>query len=150
MAVRADIVIELPNRRPILIVECKQAQDISSQKAVRWRRNLVAHGLDSEVPYFLLAFPTGLFLWRANSNLEAPPDFTAPAQILLKRFLGPIADQPGGPLEESIEIALSFWLAELAHGVRQPEALSEADQMLVRSGLLERIKGVRFGTQALS
>ena len=150
MALQVDIVIESPDRRRILIVECKRARDASSQQAVRWRRNFVAHGLDSEVPYFLLAFPTDLFLWRANANIEAPPDFTAPANGVLKRYLGPIADQPGGPLEESLEIAFSFWLSDLAHGVRQPDALSEADQMLVNSGLLEKIRGGVFKTQVLS
>lgn len=150
MALRVDIVIESPDRRRILVVECKRAQDTSSQHAVRWRRNFVAHGLDSEVPYFLLAFPTGLFLWRANANIEAPPDFTAPAQGVLKRYLGPIADQPDGPLEESLEIAVSTWLSNLAYGVRQPDARSEADQMLVTSGLLEKMRGGTFRTQVLS
>ena len=150
MALRADIVIESPDRRRILVVECKRAQDASKQQAVRWRRNFVAHGLDSEVPYFLLAFPTGLYLWRANANIEAPPDFTAPAQDVLKRYLGSIADQPGGPLEESLEIAFSTWLSDLAHGVRQPDALSEADQMLVTSGLFEKMKGGIFRAQVLS
>jgi hypothetical protein len=150
MALRAEIVIESPDRRRILVVECKRAQETSRQQAVRWRRNLVAHGLDSEVPYFLLAFPTGLFLWRANANIEAPPDFTAPAQGVLKWYLGPIADQPGGPLEESLEIAFAAWLSDLAHGVRQPDVLSEADQMLVTSGLLEKMKGGVFRAQVLS
>jgi hypothetical protein len=148
MAFRTDIVIESPDRRRILVVEC--TRNTSSQQAVRWRRNFVAHGLDSEVPYFLLAFPTSLFLWRANANIEAPPDFTAPAQGVLKRYLGSIADQPGGPLEESLEIAFSTWLSNLAHGVRQPDALSEADQMLVTSGLLETMRGGIFKTQVLS
>lgn len=150
MALQADIVIESPDRRRILVVECKRAQDTSRQHAVHWRRNFVAHGLDAEVPYFLLAFSSGLFLWRANENIEAPPDFTAPAQSVLKRYLGSIADQPGGPLEESLEIAFSTWLSDLAHGVRQPDALSEADQMLVTSGLLEEMRGGTLRTQVLS
>jgi hypothetical protein len=115
MATRAEIVIESRNRRPILVVECRRAHGSSSEYAVRWRR-----------------------------NLEALPDFTAPAQPMLKRYLGPIAERPGGPIEESLEYALYAWLSELAHGVRQPEALSEADQMLVTSGLLERMKGSTF------
>ena len=149
MAFQADIVIESPDRRRILIVECKRASDASREHAVRWRRNFVAHGLDSEIPYFLLVFPTGLFLWRANANVEAPPDFSAPARSVLQRYLGSIAEQPGGPLEESLEIAFSSWLNDLAHGVRQPDVHSEADQMLVASGLLERIRGGILGTQVL-
>jgi len=144
MAIRANIIIESTSWRPILIVVCRPTQDTSSQYATRFRRNLVAHGLDLDLPYFLLAFPTRLFLWRANANIEAPPDFTASTQAVLKRYMGRFADRPGGPCEESLEIALTVWLNYLANGFRQPEALSEADQMLVTSGLLEKIKGGRF------
>jgi len=150
MALRADIVVESPDQRRILVVECRRAQATSSEQAMRWRRNFVAHGLDSEVPYFLLALPTELFLWRANANITALPDFSAPATDVLKRYLGLIADQPGGPLEESLEIAFSSWLSDLAHGVRQPDAHSEAEQMLVSSGLLEIMRGGTVRTQVAS
>jgi hypothetical protein len=150
MTVRADIVIETPARRRILIVECRRVMQTSSTQAVRWRRNFVAHRLDAAVPYFLLAFPTELFLWRANLDVDAPPDFAVPAQPVLKRYRGPIADQPGGPLEESLEIAFSTWLSDLANGIRQPDAHSEADQMLVTSDLLAQIKNGVFRTQLAS
>jgi len=144
MAIRANIIIESTSWRPILIVVCRTTQDTSSQYATRFRQNLVAHGLDLDLPYFLLAFPTRLFLWRANANIEAPPDFTASTQAVLKPYMGRFADRPGGPCEESLEIALTVWLNYLANGFQKPEPLSEADQMLVTSGLLEKIKGGRF------
>jgi hypothetical protein len=147
MTVHADIVIETRDRRRVLVVECKRAKETSPSQAARWRRNYLAHGLDSAVPYFLLAFPTALFLWRANHDMHAVPDFTAPAKSVLKRYLGAIADQPDGPLEESLEIAFSTWLNDLAAGIRQPDIGSEADQMLVRSGLLAQIKDGIIRTQ---
>jgi hypothetical protein len=147
MAVQADIVVESPDERRVLIVECKRTKDVSNEQAARWRRNYVAHGLDAHVPYFLLAFSSGLFLWRANTNIDAPPDFTAPAKPVLKRYLGPIADQVDGPIEESLEIAFSTWLSDLASGIRKPDADSEADQMLVDSGLLAKIKNGKLRTQ---
>jgi len=110
MAIRANIIIESTSWRPILIVVCRTTQDTSSQYATRFRQNLVAHGLDLDLPYFLLAFPTRLFLWRANANIEAPPDFTASTQAVLKPYMGRFADRPGGPCEESLEIALTVWL----------------------------------------
>jgi hypothetical protein len=149
MAVQADIVIETSDGR-ILVVECKRVKETSNEQAARWRRNYLAHGLDSKVPYFLLAFSTGLFLWRANEDVDALPEFTAPAKPVLKRYLGPIADQPDGPIDESLEIAFSTWLSDLANGIRQPDVNSEADQMLVVSGLLERIKDGKLRTQVTS
>jgi len=145
MTFSADIIVESHYRRPILMVKCRGAQGTSNQYATRWRQNLIEHGLDPEVPYFLLAFPTRLFLWRANANIEAPPDFAAPAQDVLRRYLGPIADLPGGP-RQSLELVFHFWLDDLAQELRQPDPLSEAEQMLVTSGLLEKIKGGLFRT----
>jgi hypothetical protein len=149
MAVQADIVIETPDRRRVLVVECKRAKETSPSQAARWRRNYMAHGLDSSVPYFLLAFPTALFLWRANQDMNAEPDFTAPAKSILQRYLGAIAEQPDGPLEESLEIAFSTWLSDLANGIRKPDVSSEADQMLVQSGLLAQIKDGIVRTQVV-
>ena len=107
MTVQADIVIETSDRHLASVVECKRAKETSPSQAARWRRNYLAHGLDFNRSYFLLAFPTALFLWRANQDIDAAPDFTAPAKSVLKRYLGAIADQPDGPLEESLEIAFS-------------------------------------------
>ena len=147
MAVYADITIETRDRRRVLVVECKRGKETSPLKAAQWRRNYLAHGIHLDVPYFLLAFPTTFFLWRASRDANAAPDFTAPAKSVLSRYLGKIADRPDGPLEESLEIALSTWLNDLATGIRQPEPGSEADQMLVQSGLLAQIKDGVVRTQ---
>jgi hypothetical protein len=150
MAVQPDIVVETPDRRRVLVVECKRAKETSPSQAARWRRNYLVHGLDSGVPYFLLAFSTALFLWRENHDMNAEPDFTAPAKSILQRYLGAaIADRPGGPLEESLEIAFSTWLSDLANGIREPDVSSEADQMLVQSGLFAQIKDGVVRTQVV-
>lgn len=150
MRLEYDIVVEAPDRTRVLIVECKRAKESSDTDAVHWRRNLQAHGLNPNSEFFLLAFPTKLFLWRADRPPNASPDFSAPAKPVLKRYLGRVADQPGGPLPESLEIAFSSWLNDLASGVRQPDASSEPEQMVVQSGLLERIKGGRVRTQVVA
>jgi hypothetical protein len=64
--------------------------------------------------------------------------------------MGRVADQPQAPLHESLEIAFSTWLSDLANGIREPDASSEPEQMLVQSGLLQRIKGGRVRTQVVA
>lgn len=150
MRLEYDIVVEAPDRTRVLVVECKRAKESSDTDAVRWRRNLQVHGLNVDSEFFLLAFPTKLFLWKADRPPNASPDFSAPSKPVLKRYLGRVADQPGGPLPESLEIALSSWLNDLANGVREPDLASEPEQMIVESGVLDRIKGGRVRTQVVA
>jgi hypothetical protein len=150
MRLEYDIVVEAPDRTRVLVVECKRTKESSDVGATKWRRNLQVHGLNVDSEFFLLAFPTKLFLWKAGTPAHANPDFSAPSMPVLKRYLGRVADQPRAPLPESLEIAFSTWLSDLANGVRKPDASSEPERMLVQSGLLERIKGGRVRTQVVA
>src|SRR5579871_3176657 len=142
---RANIVIEsLRGRRRILVVLCRGLKTASSQQATEWRTNLIADGFELDTHHLLLGFPTGLFLWLPNTDSEAPPDFIVSAQSVLERYLSPRVEELGGPDNEDLEVVFSFWLMDLANGMREPDALSEADQMLVTSGLLEKIRNCVF------
>jgi hypothetical protein len=92
-----------------------------------------------------LAIPSRLFLWNTDGGKDAAPNFTADAQPVLRDYLGPIADQEGGPRGESLKLAIASWLGDLASKLRSPDK-SEADRMLVESGLLDKIKGGRVRT----
>jgi hypothetical protein len=142
-----DIVVDTPDRTRVLVVECKRMKDIPDVEAARWRRNFQMHGRDLGAAFFMLASPTQLFLWKADTALEAPPDFTAPAKPVLKRYLSHLADQPGGPLSESLQIAISSWLSDLSDAIREPDPDSEPERMIVQSGLLDKIKGALVRTQ---
>jgi hypothetical protein len=39
-----------------------------------------------------------------------------------------------------MELAIASWLNDLANNVRKPDPSSEADQMLIRSGLYDQMK----------
>jgi hypothetical protein len=142
-----DIVVEAANRDRVLVVECKRIKETSDVEAAYWRRSLQMHGRELGTAFFMLAFPTKLFLWKAQTSLDAAPDFSAPANPVLKKYLGHWADQPGGPLSESLEIAISSWLSDLASGIRDPDPNSAPERMIMQSGLLERIKGGIVRTQ---
>jgi hypothetical protein len=60
---------------------------------------------------------------------------------VLREYLGKRAEA-GGTRGESLQLALVSWLGDLASAIRQPDPTSEADQMLVKSGLYDKI---RFG-----
>jgi hypothetical protein len=145
MPVEYDIVIETTDGR-VLVVECKRIKVTSAAEAAKVRRSFRGFARELAAPYFMLAFPTSLFLWKGDADVDAPPQFSAAARPVLQSYLGVVADQPGGPLSENLEIAISSWLGDLVSGVRQPDPDSEPEQMVVQSGLLDRIKGGKVRT----
>ena len=64
----------------------------------------------------------------------------APTAPVLRQYLGRLADKGELVREESLQIALTSWLADFASAARLPKDDSEADQMLVRSGLLKLLE----------
>jgi hypothetical protein len=145
MTVPADIVVDSPTGRRVLIVECKSTIRSTPEDAAQVRRNFLAHSQFAADAFFLLAMPSKLFLWGKDRGEGAAPNYTADAQPVLRDYLGPIADQAGGPRAESLELAIASWLGDLTSNLRSADQ-SEADRMLVESGLLDKIKGGRVRT----
>ena len=140
MPPRSDIIAYSTDHRPVLVVECKGGKETSPGNAARLRRNLLAHELIPDAPYFLLAFSTVFFLWRDKTPADQPPDFSASARSVLREYLGKLAEDAAATRGESLQLALVSWLGDLASAIRQPDPGSEADQMLVKSGLYEKIR----------
>jgi hypothetical protein len=135
MSLKADIVLETPLRKRLLVVECKRVSDISPQWASHLRSNLIAQGRTFEALFFMLAISDRLYLWHNTAPPDAAPDDSASPESVYRAYMGSVAQKQGGPSSESIELALTSWLASLASKIRAPKPDSEADQMLVRSGL---------------
>jgi hypothetical protein len=135
-----DIVAYSADHRRVLVVECKGGKMTSPENAAQFRRNLMAHSAITPTPYFLLAFPTSLFLWKAETAPGELADFTAPAKPVLRSYLGSLVDREPGLQGQSIELAMLSWLGDLAAAIRKPDPKSEADQMVVKSGLYDKIR----------
>jgi hypothetical protein len=63
-----DIAAYSSDRQLVLIADIKAGKEISEENAAHFRRNLLAHGLLVEVPYFLLAYKTHFFLWKGAAS----------------------------------------------------------------------------------
>jgi hypothetical protein len=129
------------NRQLVLVVEVKYMQETSDENAAFFRRNLVSHGLLSTDPYFLLAYRTTIFLWKANSQGDAKPSGSASMKPLVRSFLKPTTSDDEAVGRESLEFAVKNWLSEIASGTRAPDEKFEPDKMLMESGLYDRLKG---------
>jgi len=147
MSFRPDITVDSPAGESVLVVECKVVRDARSTDAAAVRRNPIVHGQVPIGAFFLLALPTTFLMWNPGADITAASAFTASAESVLKDYLGAIVDREGGPREESLELAITSWLADLVDGLRKPVDSSDADSMLVASGVYDRIKGgyVRTG-----
>ena len=139
MPVEADIVLETPQHHRLLVVECKWMKEPSLRKAAELRDSLTPFW-SMEFEYFMLVLRTGIHVWKRTSPAGSPPDFWASAKAVWRDYLGDLAEKPQGPRSETMSMAISSWLNDLANNVREPDVNSEADQMLVQSGLLGRMK----------
>ncbi|MGH8241177.1 MAG: hypothetical protein ACREXP_29745 [Steroidobacteraceae bacterium] len=98
MPAEYDIVVRARDGTLVAVIECKRMKLRSDAEATSLRRNLTLHGGDPGAAYFMLALSTCLFLWKGDAAADAPPQFSAAVKPVLKSYLGPVADQPGGPL----------------------------------------------------
>jgi hypothetical protein len=122
-----------------LVVEVKAARETSLDRASALRKNLLQRDPLLGESFFLLAYSTCLFLWDKNAPADAEPT-TAAAKDVLRDYGGRSADREQGPSPESLTTMLYFWLDDLAAGIRKPKETSEADQLLVRNGVYDRIR----------
>jgi hypothetical protein len=144
----ADIAVYSPDDRLLLVVEVKNRQEASAAWAAKLRRNLLIHHALPAAQYFLLALPDRLYLWKnASTPSEAPPDFVASTGDVLREYLGGWVDRPERIAEESLQIALTSWLQDIAGSARNPSEESEADRMLIESGLYEPIRNGAVATE---
>lgn len=144
-----DIFVSSPDGRPIAAVEVKNPQNLSRDVASEVRRNLLAHGLISQVPYFLLLSQDSGFLWeRAEHNgLNAPPTYEFSMSKIVSRYW------PGTNLKErlsgsQLELIVLQWLLSLTS--LPQEAYAEPEKSLARSGFLESMRGATVLAEARS
>jgi hypothetical protein len=82
-----------------------------------------------------------LHLWRKDAPAGSPPQFTASAKQIWRNYLGKLAEEPGTLRSESMELAVAAWLNDLANNVTRLDTESEADRLLLDSGLYDQMKG---------
>ncbi len=111
----ADIVVFDKNSQLALIAEVKSKRGTSSDWAKKMRRNMYAHGLLPETPFFLLALPDRFYLWKNVHNTLEPLEPTQ--QIDPTPFLQPYyvrsGISPSELFEESFDLVVVAWLNQV-------------------------------------
>jgi hypothetical protein len=131
-----DIEIRGNDGRAIAAVEVLNRPDLSAETAADLRRNILAHGIATDAPYFMVVSETTGYLWRGNKeSTEVPPTLTFDMQPILARF-GPTAKGLRGA---HLELLIHQWLQELS--APNGSDGTQAEKALNSSGFVAAIKG---------
>jgi hypothetical protein len=135
-----DIVVYARDRRPVLAVEIKEKINASAKDATALRRYLLAHGLVPASAFYLIVYPTMLFLWRRETPATGLPDYAVSAKLAGDEMDGAHLRKGG------LQLVVFWWLSVLANDLRDADPSSEAEKMLIDSGVYENLRHgeVRF------
>jgi len=126
-----------------LIAEVKNKRGTSSEWAAKMRRNMFAHDLLPNAPFFLLALPDNFYLWKNTGRaLEviAPTQKVDP-QTFLQPYYENFGISPTDLTESSFAFIVTSWMNQVLRA-KDPQDLSSGNQeWLVSSGLFDRLAG---------
>jgi hypothetical protein len=134
--IEADVVVDVPRRGRVLVVEITWFKEPSISKAIG-HRDIRAPFWTTNFEYFMLVLRGDVYVWRHDRPPGSPPDFSAPIGKVWLKYLGEFSEKPETLGAGAMEFAIWSWLDDLAGGVRPPDPESEADQMLLSSGLYD-------------
>jgi hypothetical protein len=142
----ADILVFDRNGQLALIAEVKNKRGTSSEWAAKMRRNMYAHGLMPNVPFFLLALPDSFYLWH---NTGRTLEVLEPTQkVDPQPFLRPFYEKTGIPAdtltEQSFEHIVTSWLNQVLTATIPQDLPQETQDWIISSGLFDRLAGGRM------
>jgi hypothetical protein len=148
----ADILAFDKTGQLALVVEVKNKRGTSSDWAAEMRRNLFAHGLLPNAPYFLLALPDTFYLWKNTDNSS---DVVAPTQkVNPQPFLQPYfgsSDMTSNDLTgRSFNLVVTSWLNQVIRAQNTQELINENQDWLISSGLYNQLAGGHLALEAVA
>jgi hypothetical protein len=136
----ADMAVHGKDQHLQLLVEVKNKRSASKIWAAKMRRNMYAHGLLPEAPFFLLALPDKFYLWK-NIGLSTDliePDYEINPEPFIKPYY-PKAYTPNYDISsEGFELIVSAWLHQILT-VPSVDLLPPNMDWLVSSGVFDAI-----------
>jgi hypothetical protein len=149
MSTNWDLATYDRDNRLVLVVEVKSKLDAPPAWAARLRRNILAHGIFPNAPYFLIVFPDRFYLWKNTDVNQEPiePTYVIDARPVLQPYFdqaGITADQVSG---QSLELIIASWLNEIMHAA--PDEIDASQQWLIDSGLYTAVFGGSLDQEVL-
>lgn len=133
-----DLLVTNRKQQPVLAVEIKKNVGVTTEWAIKLRRNLLTHGFYYTSPFFLLVTPDKFFLWKnqpANFDL-IKPDYIIDAKPILEKYIlstGLTIDEINS---REFELIVSAWIGDLL----SIQDLEDFPDWMTESGLAEAMK----------
>jgi hypothetical protein len=150
LAIRAiDFVGYNQRGQVVLLAEAKSQLGTTDQWAAQLRRNILAHGSLPPAPFFLIATPDRVYIWKQKeSDMEAAsPDLVLEA----RHALGPYFAKLGRPISqlgrEAFQHMVHWWLNDLALSTGEMANEDSSLRWLAESGFLDCIRTARIEHQ---
>jgi hypothetical protein len=134
MRLQPELVVDSFYRRTVLTVECIASRHDSAEGAARLRDLLLPEDLEIDPCFFMLTRLSVINLWVPGHSRGALPDYTAPALPILQQYLA----NTDYLYRAILRNVMARWLESFSYG--RPANTTEAEQMLVASGLYEKLK----------
>ncbi|MCP4111272.1 MAG: hypothetical protein GY749_38055 [Desulfobacteraceae bacterium] len=135
---KADIVVYDRNGQIVLIIKIKKRLGVSSEWAIKWRRNILSHGSLPDAKFFMTALPDRFYLWKNAGNLPelVEPTFEIDAKPILKLYFDESGTSPEKIAPQSFELIVGVWLNSLLLNQK-----NDAPKWIIQSGLSEALSG---------
>jgi hypothetical protein len=148
----ADILAFDKNGQLALVVEVKNKRGTSSDWAAEMRRNLFAHGLLPNAPYFLLALPDTFYLWKNTDNSSDPVEPTQKVnpQPFLQPYFGSSDTTSNDLTGRSFDLVVTSWLNQVIRAQNTQELVNENQDWLISSGLYNQLAGGHLALEAVA
>lgn len=146
---QADIAVFSPDERLQLVVEVKNKKEASSEWVTNMRRNLFAHSVVPDAPFFLLALPDRFYLWKNANPLDLTlPDYEIDPTPILRTYIDATGVYLNRLSEYGFELIINSWLNSLLNTNLTRENAEPHETWLFDSGLYEAIKHGSVKTEA--
>jgi hypothetical protein len=140
--IQADVIILGRDNSLQLIVEAKNRLNTPAQWAIEYRRNLFKYDAIEDSPFFMVAFPDKIFLWKnsRHTNPLAHPDYEVDATKMLSAYVGGDTERLHRLANPIFKFLVDAWLGGvISFGIENREDRADYDWM-VESGLYEAIR----------
>lgn len=138
---RTDVAVYSPQDGLQLVVEVKSLSGVSEEWVRQMRRNLLAHAVIPNTPYFLLVLSDFIYLWK-NSDpamIDSPPDYKVETPAVLDTYLRRLPKPLSEISESSLELLINSWLREVVN-TADFDLNDPSQRWIIESGLYDAIR----------
>src|SRR3990170_2707502 len=141
MEEKPDISVIGPDSERKLVVEVKNKRDATDEWAARLYQNMRAHSSLLASPYFLLAVPDTIYLWKNEpGESSSEPLYKAVLSEAISSLIDDIEPYQIGSSGLGLELLVSTWLNTLAISSAEELHANPSSDWLFDTGLFDAIK----------